>query len=732
MNEQAINEAYIRVQLLVNNKRLKEALIQLESLLWQCTDWHLRNRLEQVQTSYQYMLQYMQQGVTDPERKKLYTKLQAEILEIADQAQLMQLDSASPHYYHECRRRQKAESAENSTPVLMHILESFNDDLAVSGLLSDNHMDEVLARHEAALKSIFVQTWTNSAWTPQQEADAKAMLDSELLPTNDLCLFASAVTLSLMQCFDIRKMMWLMDAYVRAHVSASQRALVGLTFMLHIYRERLDFYPEISNRIELMNETLPLAEDLTRIQQQILLAQDTEAIDKKMREEIIPEMLKNVSSMRDMRLGIEDSDDEKDDVNPDWSSIFEQSGLGDKLREMNELQMEGADVYMSTFSALKGAPFFRELQNWFFPFDKRHSSTIKGSKQESEKSSIMELILGSGFFCNSDKYSLFFIMQSFPKSQRDMVFSQLTDQQMNDFAEQSKADTLKKFSDRPTTVSNQYLQDLYRFFKLNQRRHEFRNIFKEKVRLFDIPALQGVTGDANLLLSLADFQLKKKHWPETEELYQIVESMDTDFNSDDSFYQRMGYAQQKQKKYEEAIDSYLTADLLKPDNVWTNRHLATCFRMNREFDKALTFYRKVETTAPNNTTIIFYIGSCLVELQQYEEALNEFFKLDFLENNSLKAWRGIAWCSFLIGKYEQAMKHYDKVLTNKPSLADHLNAGHVSWVLGNREKAIALYSKAAEQSESRDAFLEIFNKDKAFLTGQGVAEDDIPLILDVV
>ena len=84
-----------------------------------------------------------------------------------------------------------------------------------------------------------------------------------------------------------------------------------------------------------------------------------------MREEIIPEMLKNVSSMKNMRFGFEENDEENNDMNPDWEDAFEKSGLGDKLREMNELQLEGADVYMSTFAALKNYPFFREVHNWF-------------------------------------------------------------------------------------------------------------------------------------------------------------------------------------------------------------------------------------------------------------------------------------------------------------------------------------------------------------------------------
>ena len=62
MNEKTINEQYAYIRTLLEEKRLKEALMQLESLLWQCPDWDLRTHLlEQLQTSYKYMLEYMKQ-----------------------------------------------------------------------------------------------------------------------------------------------------------------------------------------------------------------------------------------------------------------------------------------------------------------------------------------------------------------------------------------------------------------------------------------------------------------------------------------------------------------------------------------------------------------------------------------------------------------------------------------------------------------------------------------------
>lgn len=732
MNEQTINQQYTQILLLINQRRLKEAIYQLESYLWQCSDWNLRNRFEEMQVAYNYMLQYMQEGIADPGRKSLYIKIQTQALEITDQVRLLLLDSHSDHLYHIYRKKQASESTHRDMDQIRYILESFNDDLAVSCLLTEQKQDEVLTRHEDTLKLLFLQTWTNSVWSSAEAEQAKTMLESELLLESDLCLFVSAVTMSLLECFDVRKLLWLMDAYQHSNTQIGQRGLIGMAFAFHRYSDRLHLYPAIENHIASVNEVKQLDKDLMLIQRQILLSQETEKIDKKMREEIIPEMIKNVSSIRNMKFGFEESDEEKDDRNPDWTSMLDEPKLGEKLREMNELQMEGADVNMSTFSALKSFPFFREIQNWFYPFDKKHSSIIKQSKEQNDQNDLLDTIIQSGLFCNNDKYSLFFIMQSFPKAQRDMVFSQLTEQQAEAFSDQAKWEELRKFNDRPTTVSNQYLHDLYRFYKLNQRRMEFTDIFKEKIALYQVPLLKGMLYHPDFLIHLAHYHLSKEHWNEAVELYQQVLTMKECPEATDEFYQRMGYALQKLGRRQEAIAAYLKADTIKPDNVWTNRHLATCYRLTGHFTEALIYYRRVELTAPDNKNIVFYMAHCLAELKQYDEALNYFFKLDFLENNSIKAWRGISWCSFVKGKHEQATRYYEKIIERKPLPVDYLNAGHVYWVSKQTSKAIAMYSKAAELGEGRDAFIEAFKKDTPFLLEQGIAEEDIPLMLDLI
>ena len=84
-------------------------------------------------------------------------------------------------------------------------------------------------------------------------------------------------------------------------------------------------------------------------------------------------------------------------------------------------------------------------------------------------------------------------------------------------------------------------------------------------------------------------------------------------HADAEIFQKTGYCLQKEKRYKEAIEAYRKADVLKPDHVWTIRHLATCHRQLRDFATALEYYRKAEAMQPENRNLPFLIGSCLAE-----------------------------------------------------------------------------------------------------------------------
>ena len=730
MNDiQSINTQYSQICELIEQQRLKEAIALLHSYLLETQNWELTSQLEQIDTSYQYMLQYMRQGIQDPERYKLYRSLTLQTRQIAEQVHLVLLDKVSSSYFHECRRN--LIGRERPLEETLHTLESFADDLAVSRLVSGN-LQQLLKRHEEAQRQWFQLLWTNSQWGKQEEQLLQRALQSASLSVTDLCLAVSAITLSLTQCFDPRKLMWLIDVYQHKQpVEASQRALVGIVLTLYLHPDIQKLHPEVKSRLLLMNEQSPLDEDVLRIYKQFLLSQETDNIDKKMREEILPEMLKNVSKLKDMKIDIDDLDDEND-FNPDWEKMMNNTELENKMREMSELQMEGADVYMGTFAQLKSFPFFYELHNWFLPFDANHSIVVDKLGADGKKNSVINLIMSSGFFCNSDKYSLLLMLNNFPQSQQEMIFSQLTDQQMEGVADQSKADTMKSLAERPSTLSNQYIHDLYRFYKLNSHRRDFVNPFEQALNLEEKPILADLLQPDDLLATLAEYRLKKEHWKDAIRILQLILDHHNEMSRQADIYQKLGYAQQKMRQYSQAIESFRKADTIKPDNRWNIQHLATCYRITQQYEPALELYRKIESGQPDNTKTIFHIASCLAELGHNEEALKYFFKLNYLENDSIKSWRGIAWCSFASDKYEQAQTYYDKIIAQKPVAADYLNAGHVAWVTGHTAQAADYYEKASKACTSHQEFAEMFAKDRLTLLAKGIADSDLPLMLDLL
>ena len=188
MNEQSIQKQYNQIVNLLEDKRLKEALVQLDAFLYNGNDWSLRNRLEQIQTSYQYMLQYMKLGMKDPERQKLYRQLLADTWEIADQTRIALLDEISTHYYHSLRRNPKQLPKAYGISTLQKILEGFADEMAVSQLANYQGLDAILRRHEETHQVMFLTTWSNSSWTLEEFAQAEDMLRSETLPMTYGCL----------------------------------------------------------------------------------------------------------------------------------------------------------------------------------------------------------------------------------------------------------------------------------------------------------------------------------------------------------------------------------------------------------------------------------------------------------------------------------------------------------------------------------------------------------------
>ena len=508
-----------------------------------------------------------------------------------------------------------------------------------------------------------------------------------------------------------------------------QRALCSALILFFIYRKRVNLSPALTAHIEALKEEDRFSRDVRNIFLQLIKSRETERISRKFTEELLPEMMKLSPSLYN-KINPTDIDPESGspDPNPEWQELLEQSGIADKIKELNDLQMEGSDVFLSTFSGLKSFPFFQELGNWFRLFTSEHSA-IQDIFPDGEngKNNFLQLIGYSRFLCNSDKYSFCLSLKQVPASQRQMMTMQFN-AEGTDMAQIEKERRETSADETKTGISNQYIQDLYRFFKLHNRRNEFHDLFAHPIDLMQVDSLQSILDSDETLRIIGELYFKKAYYDDALILFRRLSDR---YTTDNGLYQKIGYCLQAAGQYDKALEAYLQAEIIQPDNTWTVRRIAACYRSLKNSQKALEYYLRAESLQPDNLSIELLIGHCYVEEKNYEEALKYYFKVDYLKPESGKAWRPIAWCSFLTGKHEQALRYYEKILSNVPSALDYMNAGHVELALKHTRRALELYRQSISlDNNDTQSFVNNFKQDIPELVRAGVAENDIPILLD--
>lgn len=731
MEEKRINEINRKVNLLLGDKRLKQAIELMGEEIESLSSWELRTRYTEMQTAYNYMLEYMGKGMPDPDRSRLHLELIGKAYLLNDEITYCRLAEHSLSVY--CQMRRKFKNSTEISRCHEELRESANRITLMRLIPSKNEADELkelVRRHREKSNELFMRLWSCGAWDRQSYREAKNLLGDIEVDSNDKAVMISAVTMSLLKIFDPSKVIFLCKASTDEDTQIAGRALVGLFIVLFINSHRIKYYPELTKSIEALQEVPGMEQRLLNIQIQLLRCRETQKIDRKMREEIIPAMLKN-AHLRNSKLGLDfEKELEQEDKNPEWEEWIENDKIKSKLDEMAQWQTEGADVYMSTFSQLKQYPFFNEMANWLRPFEleenDRQETTDKGGNK------LMKILLASRHFCNSDKYSFYFTLRQVPEEQRSMLMQQIQQQQDDETLLQGYEE-----AGVPRTVieeleSNQYIRDLYRFFKLSGFKSEFTDPFTLSLNILEWRDF-GILHTPKSMLSIFRHLIQKEYFAEAATTGIEIEKCDNGNSCDAQFYQEMGYCRQKAGEYDAALEYYHKADIIKPDTLWVVRHIAQCLRMKRNLKEALPYYLQAEQLAPENCSILLQTGECLAALKRYDEAFSRFFKVEYLEPTSLRAWRALAWCSFVTDKHEQARNYYSKLLDSpKRNMQDWLNAGHVELVAGNNAQAIEHYRKSAVLCKDNEEFGKSLLGDKKILISKGISLDDLILIRDIV
>ena len=735
MTNTEIETSYRGILSLLEEKRLKEAFCKTAELAVLLPDeWQITDKLSELESSYRYMIQYMLDGLNDPNRQTFYNSLLLSAYTLADKTVECLLEKESTALYYQKKRYYKTRPEETIQTALDEV-DKATGDLSLNSLLNDidNNPDvqtTLRQKTEQAENELFVRIWSNY---PASEWDYSALeegLSPARFPNETVVLIIAALTLNILHRYDEKKLDMLLTVYSASEEEEiRQRALCSALILFFIYRKRVNLSPALTAHIEALKEEDRYARDVRNILRQLIKSRETERISRKFTEELLPEMMKLSPSLYN-KINPTDIDPESGspDPNPEWQELLEQSGIADKIKELNDLQMEGSDVFLSTFSGLKSFPFFQELGNWFRLFTSEHSA-IQDIFPDGEngKNNFLQLIGYSRFLCNSDKYSFCLSLKQVPASQRQMMTMQFNAEGA-DMAQIEKERRETSADETKTGISNQYIQDLYRFFKLHNRRNEFHDLFAHPIDLMQVDSLQSILDSDETLRIIGELYFKKAYYDDALILFRRLSDR---YTTDNGLYQKIGYCLQAAGQYDKALEAYLQAEIIQPDNTWTVRRIAACYRSLKNSQKALEYYLRAESLQPDNLSIELLIGHCYVEEKNYEEALKYYFKVDYLKPESGKAWRPIAWCSFLTGKHEQALRYYEKILSNVPSALDYMNAGHVELALKRTRRALELYRQSISlDNNDTQSFVNNFKQDIPELVRAGVAENDIPILLD--
>ena len=707
----------------LKNKQLKDSFDLLKQWMYTVQLPQYIDKVDELENNYRLLLQYVVDGASDPQRDAMYTGFIRQAFHLTDIIQEELLVKYSNGYdYSQLRYFQQ------QLHNLGHFVTTLEEQAAnrslgallEEGLNAQGKKQEYIRQHEQTRVEMFRQVWFSS---DVQAADFSLLLANDSIEAIDKSFAISALTLNLLRIFNEERIGLLMDACQHPEAAVRQRALVGLIIILGHYDNRLPFYDSIGRRLSILSDDPAFVKSVASIIMQFIRTAETDKISQKMQQEIIPEMMKIAPQLKDKidldsMLGAE----EWEEKNPEWQEMIENSGVADKLREISELQMEGADVYMTTFAQLKHYPFFSNLANWFLPFDSSHSD-INTLMQDN--SALIQLLLNNLFLCNSDKYSLSISMMQIPDAQRKSMIQalKLESEQYNELRQEEKSlasDVLDK------QLSNQYIQDLYRFCKLYPFRADFVPIFNLSLHFHVQWFVKQLHFPEEQQEQIAEFYFVKEHYKQAFELLgQLAQQ-----KISPEIFQKMGYCRQQAGAFDEALEYYLRAEALQPEQKWLTRKIAFCYKMVGRDEDALDYYRRAEALEPENRNVQLQIGHLLVQRKQYAEALNAYFKVELAASNP-KVWRAIAWCSFLSGKFTQAENYYTKIIEQKPAKLDFLNAGHVAWALQKRTQSLDLYARSATlfRQDGEDVFA-AFNNDIEQLRTAGIAQEEIPLMMD--
>lgn len=727
MASQNYQQTFEKINKLINSSRYNESFLLLKSRMNQFPGVKKElEKLKQSESTYRYMLDYIAEGNQDPSREDMMEQIRDVLHEANDVLRRESKLTDSRDIYSATRRLEQLRQS-----TIYHYLDKYKEVLQYEAE-NDKTPDKIKISPAQArvLDEIFNYVWTmNGVDNEEYEALSQA-LDSQELPDHFKALMISAIILGNLAYFDSNSFEILLNQYeTTGNSTVKARTMIGIILISLLHAERISGNLSLRSRLLLSNEDDHLKKVVDEVLTKIIRTYDTKRIDNKMRNEVIPGLMKIQPEIIDkFRNLTSDSEDILSNENPQWEEMIENSGLGEKLQEINDMQMEGADVMVTAFSNLKSFPFFNQISNWFMPFIPGHYE-FDNLPIENDGETVDRL---TTVMCDSDLNSFMLSMKSLPQDHRDRMISNM-EHQMKEAKEALSNAVGETESDRLSKKINHSLQDLYRFFKFYRKKDDFFDPFGNPFLAKDIEPLMPLFGiNPETVKLIAEFYFKNKYYDEASGMFELVDSLQQgDFN----VWEKIGYSHDRMQRYDKAVEWYLKADLVSPGSPWLVKQLALSLKNAGRGKEAKEYYEKALENSPENYHLLMSAGQCLLDNGDLQGALKHFYHAQYLKPEKSVPQKAIAWTELMAGNYDKAIELYNKILeSDKADLYDTLNAAHSYLAKGDFKNALRFYRDFVEKTENKDItkLVIALRDDAEALRKIGISTSDLRLIIDKI
>ena len=676
---------------------------ELKKIYSENENFPYKNILNQAQDTMSFMLEYYEKQFPDPQRKDIFSKVQDDILFVIDGL----------------IENQKSITA--NEPRSIYWNKTFVKN--VVGYLTTGKLNE------QEKNNLFMGIWMTDRFDKAIQSAIKQYMSNKEVPDYEKVVLVSAISLSLWRIFEIEKFKIIVEFCKDENVEISSRAIVAILITLFLYEKRIVNNKETNKLLTDLLKDPQLADIFNFSVLQHIKTLNTEDVIKMFQNDILPEMMKLQSELKDVdMLNIEDLQEMMDDENPGWNDEKNNNmEFLEKMENFTMKQFEGADIYSPTLGKMKNFSFFRSISNWLLPFSAKNPDVRKAIEvlDEDIREDFITIISESNIFCNSDKYSFCFHFSELPSMLQGNV-AKIMIEQLSAADELGKASYDEEESIRPLIVH--YFQDLYRFFNFNNLYIGYENIFDSKFGIHNTNFFDKLPNESNILRTSAELYMKQKMYLPAALTFEKA----TTNTPNIELFEKTGYCFQKLKLFNRALEFYTKAELLGDDKKWLLKKLAFSYMKLKNYEKAIDYYKLAEKQAEEDVSIQVNMGSCYIYKKQYEEALQCFFKADYYKPDQIRNLRSIAFCYFKTDKFDDAVKYAQKCIEKKADKVDLFIMGCISWINGDFQEAFDYYFTAMNDYEDITKFFNDFSEYHDFLKKHKISDIDINLINELL